>query len=648
MDASTSLPPSPGPGATSETHPPTHGSGAAGHDPHAHAAEHEHHELGWWRKYIFSTDHKVIGIQYGFTGLIFLLFGFSLMMLMRWQLAYPGQALTVIGKFLPHIFGPNTMPDGKMTPDFYNSLGAMHGTIMVFLGIVPLAFAAFGNFVVPLQIGAPDMAFPKVNMASYQAFFVGGVIMVVSFFVPGGAAKGGWTSYTPLAVIADNGPAYHPFLNGQTLWLIGFIFLITSSLLGAINFITTIIQLRAKGLTWMRLPFFVWAQFVTAFLLVLAFPPLEAAIVMQLMDRVASTSFFLPAGMVVNGAPLNISGGGSPLLWQHLFWFLGHPEVYVLILPAFGIVAEVLANNSRKPLWGYKSLVFSVLVIGFLSFIVWAHHMWMTGMGSAVSAFFQTTTLLISIPSVIILSAFFISLWGGSIRFTVPMLFTIAFLPMFGIGGLTGIPLAFNSADLYLHDTYYVIAHFHYIVAPGTIFGLFAGIYYWFPKATGRKMNDFWGKVHFWPTLICMNMIFLPMFLQGMAGMHRRWYDGGQGWNVSNDHTIWGLTGFEWNRPISWAAWIMGLAQIPFIINFFWSIKHGKKVNDNPWEATTLEWTAPSPPPHGNFLKAPVAYRGPYEYSLPRRGKDYTMQNEPTEASELITARRTREPVLRA
>ncbi len=596
---------------------------------HPHAADHEHHELGWWRKYIFSTDHKVIGIQYGICGLAFLFMGFCLMMLMRWQLAYPGQTLPVIGKWIPHIFGANTMPDGKMAPDFYNSLGAMHGTIMIFLGVVPLAFAAFGNFVVPLQIGAPDMTFPKVNAASFWAFYVGGVIMLISFFVPGGAAKSGWTSYTPLAAIADSGPGHLPILNGQTLWLIGFIFLITSSLLGAVNFITTIIQLRAKGLTWMRLPFFVWAQFVTAFLLLLAFPPLEAAIVMQIMDRVFDTSFFLPAGLVVNGTQLHNSGGGSPILWQHLFWFLGHPEVYVLILPAFGIVGEILANNSRKPLWGYKSLVFSVLVLGFLSFIVWAHHMWLTGMGSTVSAFFQTTTLLISIPSVIILSAFFISLWGGSIRFNVPMLFVVAFLPMFGIGGLTGIPLAFNSADLYLHDTYYVIAHFHYIVAPGTIFGLFAGVYFWFPKATGRRMSEFWGKVHFWPTLICMNVIFLPMFLQGMAGMHRRWYDGGQGWGVANEHTIWGLTGFQWNVPISWAAWTMGLAQIPFIINFFWSIKHGEKVNDNPWEATTLEWTAPSPPPHGNFVTTPVAYRGPYEYSLPGADRDYTMQNEP-------------------
>jgi cytochrome c oxidase subunit 1 len=351
------------------------------------------------------------------------------------------------------------------------------------------------------------------------------------------------------------------------------------------------------------------------------------------MDRIAGTSFFMPSGLVVNGAPVNISGGGSPLLWQHLFWFLGHPEVYVLILPGMGIVAEIIANNTRKPLWGYKSLVFAALVLGFLSFIVWAHHMWLTGMGSVVSAFFQTTTLIISIPSVIILSAFFISLWGGSIRFNVPMLFATAFLPMFGIGGLSGIPLAFNSADLYLHDTYYVIAHFHYIVAPGTIFAVFAGIYFWFPKATGRRMNEFWGKVHFWPSLICMNVIFLPMFLQGMLGMHRRWYDGGQGWAMSGEK-VWGLTGFEWNTPISIAAWVMGVAQIPFIINFFWSIKHGEKTNDNPWEATTLEWTAPSPPPHGNFATTPSVYRGPYEYSLPGREQDFTMQSEPLTESD--------------
>ena len=596
----------------------------------AHGAHHE--ELGFWRKYIFSTDHKVIGIQYGLTGLLFLFFGFCLMMLMRWQIAYPGKPMPVVGEFLQKLLGDEMVNKGVMLPDLYNAFGAMHGTIMVFLAIVPVAFAAFGNFVVPLQIGAPDMAFPRVNMASYQAYFLGGVVMFFSFFIPGGAAKSGWTSYSPLATLADMG--HHP--NGQTFWILGMVLLITSSLLGAVNFIATIIQLRAKGMTWMRLPFFVWAQFVTAFLLLLAFPPLEAAAILQLMDNVAGTSFFLPTGLAAPGTttPLPISGGGSPLLWQHLFWFLGHPEVYVLILPAMGIVCEIIANNTRKPIWGYKSLVYSVLCIGFLSFIVWAHHMYLTGMGTKIATFFQTTTMIISIPSVIILTCFFISLWGGSIRFTVPMLFALAFLPMFGIGGLTGLPLGFNFTDLHLHDTYYVIAHFHYVVAPGTIFGLFAGIYYWYPKATGRLMNEFWGKVHFWTSLIFMNLIFQPMFAQGMAGLGRRMYDGGVTYAGADDPAA-GLVGvpqwvFGMNRHISWAAWMLGLAQIPFIINFFLSMKKGKKVtSDNPWGATTLEWQTPTPPPHGNFDKPIEVHRGPYEYSVPGHDGDFTPQTEP-------------------
>jgi cytochrome c oxidase subunit 1 len=577
----------------------------ATHAPHGAHVHHE--ELGFWRKYVFSTDHKVIGIQYAVTGLLFLLFGFCLMMLMRWNLAYPGESLPLIGG----LFGETRMPGGTMLPDFYNELGAMHGTIMVFLGVVPLAVGGFGNFVLPLQIGAPDMAFPKVNMLSYQSFFLGGVTMLASFFVPGGAAQAGWTSYAPLAILAP----------GQTMWLIGMVFLITSSLLGAINFIATTIQLRAKGLTFMRFPFFVWAQFVTAFLLLLAFPPLEAAAFMQLMDRLAGTSFFMPTGLVVSGQVLDLAGGGNPLLWQHLFWFLAHPEVYVLILPAMGIVAEIIANNTRKPLWGYRSMVYSIIFLGFMSFIVWAHHMFMTGMGTAMAAFFQTTTMIISIPSVVILTALIISLWGGSIRFNTPMLFAVGFLPMFGIGGLTGLPLAFNIADIPLHDTYYVIGHFHYVVAPGTIFGLMAGIYYWFPKATGRKMNEALGKIHFWGTLICMNVIFMPMFIQGMAGVSRRLYDGGATYDFAGPV-------LHWNVVSSWGAWIMALFQIPFIFNFFWSIRHGEKTGDNPWEATTIEWAAPSPPPHGNFAVAPAAYRGPYEYSVPGAPKDFLPQHE--------------------
>jgi cytochrome c oxidase subunit 1 len=316
------------------------------------------------------------------------------------------------------------------------------------------------------------------------------------------------------------------------------------------------------------------------------------------------------------------------LLWQHLFWFLAHPEVYVLILPGIGMVAEIIANNTRKPLYGYKAMVGAIFVLAFLSFIVWAHHMYMTGMGAKVSAFFQTTTILISVPSVILITALLISLWGGAIRFTVPMLFATAFLPMFGIGGLTGIPLAFNAVDLYLHDTYYVIAHFHYVVAPGTIFAIFAGVYYWYPKATGRQMNDFLGRVHFVGSLIFINGLFAPMFFQGMAGMHRRWYDGGKVYEGLSNAVVFGYSGIQWNTVISYSAFFLAAAQIPFIFNFFWSIWNGKKVGRNPWDCTTVEWDAPSPPGHGNFDKPLTIHRGPYEYSVPGAEKDYTPQTE--------------------
>ena len=566
----------------------------------------DYHKESFLTKYIWSTDHKIIGLQYGITALLWLLFGFILMMIMRYQLAYPESPIPIVGALLGD--------GGLLPPEMYNSLGAMHGTIMIFLGVVPLAFGAFGNYFLPLQIGAIDMAFPKLNATSYWMYFVGSVVMVTGFFVPGGAANSGWTSYPPLSNIATT---------GQTVWLCGMVFLITSSLLGSINILATVIQLRTEGMNWMRLPIFVWVRFITAFLLLLAFPPLEAASVLQLMDRLAGTSFFMPSGLVVSGVALSNAGGGSPLLWQHLFWFLAHPEVYVLILPAFGIVVEVIANNTRKPIWGYKSIVYAVVFLGFMSFIVWAHHMFITGMGTSMSSFFQTTTMIISIPSVVILTALFMSLWGASIRYNTPMLFALGFLPMFGIGGLTGLPLGLAAADIYLHDTYYVIGHFHYVVAPGTIFALFAGIYYWFPKMTGKRMNETLGKLHFFFSLIFMNGVFLPMMAQGLAGVSRRLWDGGEMYA----HAAGVL---YLNEVMSISAWLLGMTQIFFIVNMIISLMSKKTGESNPWGATTLDWSATTSPPlgHGNFEVVPTVYRGPYEYSVPGADKDFTPQNE--------------------
>jgi cytochrome c oxidase subunit I len=520
----------------------------------------------------FLTNHRVIGLQYGVTASLFLLLGFTLVLIMRWQLAYPGEPVPGLDRLFAED-DPN-LPGGVVQPHYYNSLGAMHGTTMVFLAVVPLLVGAFGNYLLPLFIGARDMAFPRLNALSYWTYLTGGLIFLASYLLPEGPARSGWTSYPPLAILEPD---------GQTYWLVGMALLIASSTLGSVNTLVTIAQLRIRGMTLFRMPFFVWTQGVAATLLLLAFPPLGAAAILQFSDRVFGTSFFLPTGLVVSGEVLEASGGGNPLLWQHLFWFLAHPEVYVLVLPAMGIVAEIFVANTRRPLWGYRVLVYAVLFLGFFSCMIWAHHMYLTGMGTTINSIFEITTMMVSIPSMVIMTCLIATLWRASIRFTPPMLFALAFLPMFGIGGFTGMPLALSTSDIMLHDTYYVIGHFHYIVAPGTIFVIFAGIYHWFPRVTGRRMNGILAHLHFWPSLIFMNVIFFSMLVQGLSGMSRRLYDGGEIYAHAQDVLIL-------HKVMTHSALALAVAQVPFLLNLAWSVVFGAKAGRNPWNATTLDW----------------------------------------------------------
>ena len=576
---------------------------------------HPHHApTGFIRRYIFSLDHKVIGIQYYFLALFSVFLGMSLSVLMRYHLIYPDAKVGWFEKLWP-----TGAAGGIMTPELYLSLMTMHGTIMVFFVLTTAPQSGFGNYFLPIQIGAEDMAFPVLNMLSFWTTFLALVVMVAAFFVPGGAPLAGWTAYPPLSAV---GPLSGPGEGmGQTLWIISIAIFCGASLMGAINFIATTIDLRAKGLSMMRMPLTCWSWFVTAILGLLGFAVLLAAGVLLLLDRMAGTSFFLPAGLLVNDQILNHKGG-SPLLWQHLFWFFGHPEVYIAILPGMGVASQLLSTFSRKPIFGYKAMVYAILGIGFLGFFVWGHHMFMSGMNPYSAFAFSVLTMSIGVPSAIKTFNWIGTLWGGRIRFTTAMLFALGFVSLFVTGGISGIFLGQPALDLYFHDTYFVVGHFHMIMGVAAIFGMFAGTFYWFPKVTGRFMNETLGKIHFYLTFLGVYAIFTPMHFLGIAGNPRRYAD---------------FTNFDFlgkllpvHTFMTHAAIYTAVAQIIFLINLIWSAKKGKRAPDNPWEATTLEWTIPSPPPFDNFAgKHPVVNHGPYEYSVPGAPKDYVMQTDP-------------------
>jgi len=570
------------------------------------ATVHSHAPQGFIRKYIFSLDHKVIGIQYFFLALTAVFVGMFLSLLMRIHMIWPAAAIPLIG---------------EIRPETYLSLLTMHGTIMVFFVLTTAPQGGFGNYFLPIQIGAPDMAFPVLNMLSFWTTFVGFVVIIAAFFVTGGAPLHGWTGYPPLSALPSAGPGEQL---GADLWITSIAIFCVASLMGALNFITTTLDLRAKGMTMMRMPLTVWSWFITAILGLLAFGVLLSAGILLLLDRNMGTSFYVPL-VVVNGVVMGHKGG-SPLLWQHLFWFFGHPEVYIAILPGMGVASQVLSTFSRKPIFGYKAMVYAMLSIGFLGFMVWGHHMFMSGM-SPYSAFaFSVLTMCIGVPSAIKTFNWLGTMYKGRIRFQTPMLYAIGFVSLFVSGGLSGPFLAQPVHDIQLHDTYFVVGHFHLIMGVAAIFGIFAATYYWFPKMFGRMMNETWGRVHFFITLAGTYAIFMPMHYLGMAGQTRRY---SQFTEVAYQAKLLPL-----QRFITYAAIITIASQFIFVINLFWSMFKGPKASDNPWEATTLEWTTATPPPHDNFGGVtPVVNHGPYEYGVPGAPRDFVMQNDPPTGS---------------
>jgi cytochrome c oxidase subunit 1 len=564
-----------------------------------HDDSHEHKQ-SFVSKYLWSLDHKTIGMQYLFASLAFLFLGGGLALLVRWQIAFPTTQVLANGE----VGHPLSL--AFITPANYNMYFTMHATVMVFLVIMPMLIGAFGNFLIPLQIGARDMAFPFFNALSFWVYVASGLILVASFFVPGGAANSGWTSYAPLSSVAG----YNGTAMGQSLWALAIFVNGLASIMGAFNYITTIINMRAPGMTLFRMPLATWSLFITSFLLLLAVPVLSAAGAMLFLDLNFGTSFFNP------------NEGGQPLLWQHLFWFFGHPEVYIMILPAMGLVSEIMPVFARKPIFGYKAMVWAMVAIGFLGFIVWGHHMFVSGMSLILSATFSVSTMVIAVPSAIKTFNWLGTIWRGSIRYTTPMLNCLAFVSMFVIGGLSGIFMASTPINIFIHHTYFIVAHIHYVLFGGSLFGFFAALYFWFPKMFGRMMDETLGKVHFVLTFIFFNITFFPMHNLGMGGMMRRIADPTQYPHLYNLQPI--------NILITVGAVALGFTQFILIYNFFRSIWHGKKCGINPWNANTLEWTCPSPPPHGNFgPKLPTVYHGPYEYSVPGMKKDFLMQTEP-------------------
>ncbi len=554
----------------------------------------------FWARSVFATDHKVVAKQYLGIGIAMAVLGSLGAYVIRWQLAWPGTAVAGLS-WVP----APLMYDGVVPPEFYNALVTMHGTIMLFFAAMPILLGGFGTFALPLLVGAPNMAFPRLSRLAVWTLGVASLVLLASFFVTGGPAAAGWTSYPPLA--AD--PLWTGVDWGINLWLVAIVLEFASFVMTGVNFLVTAINLRAPGLTLMRLPLFVWLTLTAAVLFMLSVGPLVAGAMMLLFDRTLGTGFFDP------------TKGGDPLLWQHLFWFFGHPEVYVILLPGFGIVLEVLPVFARKPVFGYRAIVWSTIAAGALSFVVWAHHMFVSGIDARLAVPFSITTILISVPFAVMMFSMLATLWGGSIDLKTPMLFALGTIASFLIGGVTGIFLGSAAIDIFLHDTYFVIAHFHYTLFPAVVLGGLAGLYYWWPKITGRMLNETLGRLHFAATFLPFNVVFVPLFLVGLGGHQRRVYDPYQ---------------YEFLKPmqglhelVTWAAILLIAAQGLLLANVLWSLLAGERAADNPWQANTLEWATGSPPPPGNFAATPTVYRDPYEYSVPGQQSDWLPQTAP-------------------